>query len=109
MLTSPLVRSVLASTPDALIIIDSAGMVLFANDQIANVFGYSSTEIVGSSIEILLPERFRQRHVEHRSSYTSNTRVRPMGIGLDLFGVRKDGSEFPVEISLSPITQGKDV
>src|SRR3982750_4098854 len=109
MLTSELVRSVLASTPDALVIIDSAGMILFANDQISNMFGHSSLEIVGSPIEILLPERFRQRHVGHRSGYTNNIRVRPMGIGLDLFGVRKNGSEFPVEISLSPIKQGTDV
>ncbi|MEO8019789.1 MAG: ATP-binding protein [Pseudomonadota bacterium] len=109
MLTSELVRSVLASTPDALIIIDSAGKILFANDQIAHVFGHSSAEIVGSPVEVLLPERFRHRHVSHRTGYTSNVRVRPMGMGLELFGIRKDGTEFPVEISLSPITQGGDV
>jgi len=109
MLSSELVRSVLSSTPDAMIIIDSAGKIVFANNQVTNLFGYTNDEIVGSPIETLLPERFRQRHVGHRSSYTGNVRVRPMGMGLELFGIRKDGSEFPVEISLSPIKQGDQV
>ncbi|MEO8065193.1 MAG: ATP-binding protein [Pseudomonadota bacterium] len=107
MLSSELVRSVLASTPDAMIIIDSAGQIVFANDQVTSLFGHAPADIVGGPIEVLLPERFRQRHVGHRSGYTSNVRVRPMGIGLELFGVRKDGTEFPVEISLSPINQGE--
>jgi len=109
MLSSVLVRSVLDSLPDAMIIIDSAGKILFANHQVTELFGRTNAEIVGQPIETLLPERFRQRHVGHRTGYTNKLRVRPMGIGLELFAMRTDGTEFPVEISLSPITQGDDV
>jgi two-component system, sensor histidine kinase len=105
MLSSALVRSVLDSLPDAMVIIDSTGNILFANHQVSEMFGHANAELVGGPVEVLLPERFRQRHVGHRSGYTSNVRVRPMGAGLDLFAVRKDGTEFPVEISLSPIMQ----
>jgi PAS domain S-box-containing protein len=105
MLTSELVRSVLDSLPDAMIVIDAQGRILFANHQIEALFGYSPGEIVGGKVEVLLPERFRTRHVGHREKYTHNVRVRPMGAGLELFGMRKDGTEFPVEISLSPILQ----
>jgi PAS domain S-box-containing protein len=109
MLSSALVRSVLDSLPDAMVIIDSSGMILFANHQVAEMFGHTNAELIGGPVEILLPERFRQRHVGHRSGYTSNVRVRPMGAGLELFAVRRDGSEFPVEISLSPIPQGDEI
>jgi PAS domain S-box-containing protein len=109
MLSSELVRSVLDSAPDAMIIIDSAGKILFANRQVSALFGYAAAELVDGPVEKLLPERFRGRHVGHRSDYTHNVRVRPMGMGLELFGMRKDGTEFPVEISLSPIDQGSDV
>jgi two-component system, sensor histidine kinase len=109
MLSSELVRSVLDSAPDAMIVIDQEGTVLFANHQVTALFGYPRPEIVGAKIETLLPERFRGRHVGHRSGYTRNVRVRPMGMGLELYGMRKDGTEFPVEISLSPIAQGDQV
>jgi two-component system, sensor histidine kinase len=109
MLSSELVRSVLDSAPDAMIIIDSAGKILFANRQVSALFGHAAADLVGSPIEKLLPERFRARHVGHRSDYTHNVRVRPMGIGLELFGMRQDGTEFPVEISLSPIDLGSEV
>jgi PAS domain S-box-containing protein len=109
MLSSALVRSVLDSLPDAIVIIDSSGSILFANHQVEALFGFSSAEIVGGPVEVLLPERFRQRHVGHRIGYTGNVRVRPMGAGLELFAIRKDGAEFPVEISLSPIELGKDI
>lgn len=109
MLPSDLVRSVLESAPDAMIIIDGSGTVLFANRQVSALFGYEKGEVVGEPVEKLLPERFRGRHVTHRSQYASSVRVRPMGIGLDLFALRKDGSEFPVEISLSPIEQGDEI
>jgi PAS domain S-box-containing protein len=105
MLSSELVRSVLDSAPDAMIIIDARGVIQFANRQVTALFGHDRTAIVGQPVEVLLPERFRHRHVAHRQGYTSNVRVRPMGIGLELFGRRTDGSEFPVEISLSPIEQ----
>ena len=108
MLSSELVRSVLDSAPDAMIVIDSAGTILFANRQLSALFGYEPDEVVGAAVEVLLPERFRDRHTAHRDRYARNVRVRPMGMGLDLFGPRKDGSEFPVEISLSPIREGDE-
>jgi len=106
MLSSELVRSVLDSAPDAMIIIDGSGTILFANHQVTALFGYPIREVVGAKVEVLLPERFRGRHTAHRACYTRSVRVRPMGMGLDLYGMRKDGSEFPVEISLSPIQEG---
>jgi len=105
MLSSDLVRSVLDSAPDAMIIIDAGGTILFANRQVGPMFGYDPAEIVGARVEVLLPERFRIKHVGHRQTYSHNVRVRPMGMGLELFGMRKDGTEFPVEISLSPMPQ----
>jgi PAS domain S-box-containing protein len=105
MLSSALVRSVLDSLPDAMVIIDSTGRILFANHQVSEMFGHANADIVGAPVELLLPERFRGRHVGHRQGYTGNVRVRPMGAGLDLHAVRKNGTEFPVEISLSPIPQ----
>jgi len=109
MLSSELVRSVLDSAPDAMVIIDSRGEIIFANLQVTALFGHAPDALIGSPIEVLLPERFRGRHVGHRRNYAGSVRVRPMGAGLELFGVRKDGNEFPVEISLSPITQGDEV
>ena len=105
MLSSELVPSVLDSAPDAMIIIDSNGIVLFANRQVAALFGHEASQVMGQPVEMLLPERFRHRHVGHRQGYAANERVRPMGMGLQLFGRRADGSEFPVEISLSPLEQ----
>jgi two-component system, sensor histidine kinase len=102
MLTSELVRRVLDSAPDAMVIVDRDGIVVFANRQVETLFGHDAAGLVGQPVEVLLPERFRVRHVSHRSGYVQNTRVRPMGTGLDLFALRKDGTEFPVEISLSP-------
>jgi two-component system, sensor histidine kinase len=102
-LESDLARRVLDAAPDAMIIIDAAGTVRFANRQVSALFGYPRDALIGRSIEILMPERYRHRHVEHRRDYSDNVRVRPMGVGLELFGRRQDGSEFSVEISLSPI------
>lgn len=109
MLSAELIRGVLESAPDAMIIIDAAGTVLFANRQVSALFGYGNAEVVGAPVESLLPERFRSRHVAHRRHYAGSVRVRPMGNGLELFARRKDGSEFPVEISLSPVGQGEAV
>lgn len=105
MLRAELVKSVLDSAPDAMIIIDSRGVILFANRQVCALFGHATRDVVGQPVEILLPERFRHRHVSHRQGYSQNVRVRPMGAGLELFGRRADGSEFPVEISLSPVEE----
>lgn len=105
MSSSELVRSVLDSAPDAMIIIDSGGTIVFANRQVEALFDHRAADLIGQAVEILLPERFRHRHVGHRSGYVHNVRVRPMGAGLELYGMRRDGTEFPVEISLSPILQ----
>jgi|KBSSwiStaDraftv2_1062776.scaffolds.fasta_scaffold00845_7 PAS domain S-box-containing protein len=108
MLLAPpdLARSALEAAPDAMIIIDDGGLICFVNQQVSALFGYSHDELVGQPIEYLMPERFRIRHVGHRERYTNTVRVRPMGLGLELFGRRRDGTEFPVEISLSPIRDG---
>jgi PAS domain S-box-containing protein len=104
-----LARSALEAAPDAMIIIDASGSILYANRQVSVLFGYEHDEIIGHKIEHLIPERFRARHVGHRDHYVSSVRVRPMGAGLDLYARRKDDTEFPVEISLSPIQDGDHV
>lgn len=109
MLSHDLVRSVLESAPDAMIVIDDAGMIVFGNHQVSELFGYPIDEVLGRPVELLLPERFRDTHASHRRSYTEAVRVRPIGMGPDLLARRKDGSEFPVEISLSPIREGETV
>lgn len=96
-------RSSLDAAPDAMIIVDSAGVIRFANRQLSALFGYAHDEVIGVSVEQLMPERFRGRHVAHRRDYHAALRLRPMGAGLSLFGRRRDGSEFPLEISLSPV------
>lgn len=98
-----LARSALDAAPDAMIIIDGSGVIRFANRQLSSIFGYDHDEIIDQPVELLLPERFRGRHFAHRRQYSESVRVRPMGAGLELLGRRKDGTEFPVEISLSPI------
>ncbi len=98
-----LARSALDAAPDAMIIIDESGLVRFANRQLTALFGYTHEEIIGQPVERLMPERFHARHTEHREDYVLRGRMRPMGAGFALFGRRYDGSEFPVEISLSPI------
>src|ERR1700722_3335824 len=111
MLTTPaeFARGALEAAPDAMIIIDASGIVCYANRQVSTLFGYTHDEIIGQNVERLMPERFRGRHVGHRDGYTSNVRVRPMGAGLHLLGLRRDGAEFPIEISLSPLPDGDRV
>jgi two-component system, sensor histidine kinase len=108
MLSSEFVRSALESSPDAMVIIDASGKILFSNQQLSALFGYDRDEVRGRSIEHLMPERFRARHVGHRERFAAENRLRPMGVGLELYARRKDGSEFPVEISLSPIRDRDD-
>ncbi len=105
MLTTPpdLARSALDAAPDAMIIIDTSGSIRFVNRQVAALFGYAHDDLIGQPIELLMPGRYHSRHFGHRQHYVQNVRVRPMGAGLELFGRRRDGSEFPVEVSLSPI------
>jgi PAS domain S-box-containing protein len=102
-----LVRSVLDSAPDAMIIVEASGTILFANHQLEALFGHIPEEIIGRNVDDLLPERFKTRHVAHRRTFLNEGRVRPMGAGLDLYARRRDGTEFPVEISLSPIRDGE--
>ena len=102
-LSAELVRSALDSAPDATVLVDHQGRIIFANQQLLSLFGYTREDIRGQSVELLIPERFRARHIGHRSEFAAETRTRPMGVGLDLYARRKDGSEFPVEISLSPM------
>jgi PAS domain S-box-containing protein len=111
MLSIPLelARSALDAAPDAMIIIDDSGVISFANRQVSALFGHPHDDIIGKHVESLMPERFHDRHVADRQSYFSSVRVRPMGVGLDLFARRRDGTEFPVEISLSPINDGERV
>ncbi len=92
--------------PDAMLVVDQAGQILYANQRVTALFGYQREEIVNGSVELLLPERLRTRHVGHRKSFSEDRRTRPMGADLDLLGRRSDGSEFPLEISLSPLRDG---
>lgn len=96
-------RQVVETAPDAMMIVDADGHIALVNAQVEALFGYPRNELLGQKIECLLPERFRQQHVGHRHNFVNSAKVRPMGAGLDLFGRRKDGSEFPIEISLSPL------
>ena len=107
-ISSDLARSALDAAPDAMIIMDAAGSIKYANRQISALFGYGHDEVIGRSIETLMPERFRARHVGHRNHYLASRRLRPMGTGLELFGLRHDGTEFPLEISLSPLEEGAE-
>lgn len=96
-------RDLLHLAPDPTVIVDEDGRIIFASARVLPVFGYEPDELVGEPVEILLPERFHGSHLAHRQRFVTEPRPRPMGSGLELFGRRKDGSEFPVEVSLSPV------
>jgi hypothetical protein len=96
-------RAVLESASEGIILVDTTGRILLVNAAAERMFGYPRKELLGEPLEILLPERIRRSHVLHRTDYFAEPRIRPMGIGLDLAGRRNDGTEFPVEISLSHV------
>jgi PAS domain S-box-containing protein len=102
-------EDLLEAAPDAMVVVDQTGRIVLVNAQTERLFGYLREEILGQPVEVLIPQRFHQRHQAHRTSFFSEQRVRPKETQLDLFGLRKDGSEFPVEISLSPIETEKGV
>jgi len=102
-----LLRTVLERLPYAVVIVDQNGRIGFANAQTNQLFGYERGDLLGRTAEILVPERFQEAHTKHRAGYLLEPRTRAMGDGLELTGRRRDGTEFPVEISLSPVRTGR--
>jgi two-component system, cell cycle sensor histidine kinase and response regulator CckA len=104
-----LLPELLEHLPDAMLVVDEHSRILVANAQARKLFGYEREELEGQRLDILVPDRFRGRHSVHHTVFFANPQVRPMGAGLELFGLHKNGSEFPVEISLSPLTTDEGV
>ena len=93
--------------PDAIVIVDNEGKIRYINSQTTSTFGYRPDELIGQTVEILLPNRFKSRHVDHRTNYSKHPVRRPMGSGIDLYGRKKDGTEFALDITISPIETEK--
>ena len=96
-------RGLLESAPDPMVIVNGSGEIVAVNAQAENLFGYPREELLGKPVELLTPTRLHEKHIETRTRYSASPQTRPMGAGLELFGRRQDGSEFPVEVSLAPM------
>ena len=101
-----LFRQLFLASPDAIVVTAVNGRISAVNPASERLFGYSESELIGSLVEMLIPERFRGHHPQHRDAYVAAPSARPMGTGLELYGRRKDGTEFPVDIMLSPVESG---
>jgi len=99
-------RLAVEACPSGMVMIDSDGKLVMVNSEIENQFGYAREELIGQSVDILVPERLRAQHARHRHHFTPSPEARRMGAGRELFGRRRDGTEFPVEVGLNPIRSG---
>lgn len=98
-----LARGLLEAAPDAVVIVDEAGNIMLVNAQTEHLFGYNREELLGQPVELLIPVALKRQHVHHRDTFIAAPVIRPMGMGRNLSGLRKDGSQVPVEVSLSPM------
>jgi len=104
--TADVLATLLQSSPDAVIAVDRDGLIVLASEAIRTLFGFGPEEVVGLAVETLVPEQARAMHERHRRRYTESGEPRPMGLGLELMGRRRDGSEFPIDVSLAPFVTG---
>lgn len=102
-------KGLLESAPDAMVIVNKDGIIQLVNNQVKNIFGYEKAELEGKKVETLIPNKYRNNHANHRHSFFKAPKTRPMGAGLELLGLRKNGEEFPVEISISPLEMDDNI